>query len=367
MSSVKVPYTSFKTLTESLKGEILPAIERVLDSGKYILGPEVFEFEKDFAAYCQSKQSVSTSNGTHALMLTLKSLNLKKGDEVITVPNSYIASASAIALAGGRPVFVDVRKDMNMDPEKLEAAITSKTRAIVPVHLTGRPAPMPEILEIARKHNLFVLEDAAQAVGATLNDKKVGSWGDAGAFSLHPLKILFAMGDAGIITTEDKTLADYLNKARSHGFKNRDTCEFWSDNARLDTMQAAILNVQLHVLEHTIEKRRTLALSYNGKLDGCVTVPREGKGERCVYQTYMIQAKRRDELQKYLQKKSITALVHYARPIHLQPAAAGLGYSAEDFPVTIELSNTILSLPLFVGMTEEQQDYVVESIQEFYK
>jgi len=367
MSSVKVPYTSFKTLTESLKGEILPAIERVLDSGKYILGPEVFEFENDFAAYCQSKQSVSTSSGTQGLMLTLQSLNLKKGDEVITAPNSYIASASTIAMSGGRPVFVDVCQDMNMDPEKLEATITPKTRAIIVVHLTGRPAPMPEIIEIARKNNLFLLEDASQAVGASLNNKKVGSWGDAGVFSLHPLKILFAMGDGGVITTDDDLLSEFLIKARSHGLKNRDTCEFWSDNSRLDTIQAAIINVQLRCLEDTIEKRRKLAFRYNEKLESCVIVPHEGRGERCVYQTYMVQAEKRDELQKYLLQKGISSLVHYSKPIHVQPAAAYLGYSPQDFPVTMELSSSILSLPLFVGMLEEQQDYVIETIQEFYK
>lgn len=365
MPTYFVPYSALAAEASLVKADLLHAVESVLDSGRYVLGPEVAAFEQQFAAYCQTKFSSGISNGTSALHLVLRAIDIKPGDEVITVPNSFVASAAAIALAGGKPVFVDICHCGNMDPQKLEDAITPRTRAVIPVHLTGRPAAMKEILAVARKRNLFVLEDAAQAVGAELDGKRVGSWGDAACFSMHPLKNLHAFGDAGMVTSNDKDLITRLNKIRNHGLQTREQCDFWSFNSRLDEMQAAMLRVQLRHLDEWTAKRRTLALRYNALLRPYVDVPDEGPGERCVFQTYVIKAARRDALKQYLNENGVEALIHYSTPIHLQPAAKELGYSASDFPNTMEHVGKILSLPLYPTLTVAQQDRVVELIASF--
>ena len=362
-----VPYTGLSDEATILKKDYIAAFEKVLLSGRYIMGPELSAFEQEFAEYCQSPFAVGVATGTDALYLVLHALGLKDGDEVITAPNSFVASASPIALAGAKPVFVDIRSDGNMDAERLEASITPQTKAIMPVHLTGRPAQMPAILEIAKKHNLFVLEDAAQAVGACLNGIRVGSWGDAACFSLHPLKNLRAIGDGGMITTKHQWLYDRLKQARNHGLVNREQCDFWSYNSRLDELQAALLRVQFRHLDAQTEKRRELALRYNELLRPYVIVPDEGSGEYCVYQTYVVLAEFRDDLKKYLNDNGVEALIHYATPIHLQPAAEYLGYSSSDFPNTMKHVNRILSLPLYPSMTHSQQDQVVELISNFYR
>ena len=366
VSLYTVPYSALATEVSLVKTELMRAVENVLDSGRYILGPEVAAFEREFAEYCQTKFSAGISNGTSALHLVLRGIGLKKGDEVITAPNSFVASASSIALAGAKPVFVDICDDGNMDPHRLEEAVTGRTRAIIPVHLTGRPAKMKDILEIARRRNLFVLEDAAQAVGASLDGKRVGSWGDAACFSMHPLKNLHAFGDGGMVTSQDQELMAQLAKSRNHGLANREQCDFWSFNSRLDEMQAAMLRVQLRHLDAWTESRRSLALRYNELLRPHVVVPDEGPGERCVYQTYVIKAERRDELKQYLNAHGVEALIHYATPIHLQPAAKDLGYSAADFPVTMRHVGKILSLPLYPTLTYSQQDRVAELVAAFY-
>ena len=362
-----VPYIALGTEAKAFKNEYLKAFEKVLVSGHYIMGPELSNFEKEFADFCQSPKALGVATGTDALYLVLKSLNLKEDDEVITAPNSFIASASSIAIAGAKPVFVDIQADGNMDPDKLESAITSKTKVIMPVHLTGRPAKMSKIIEIAQKHNLFVLEDAAQAVGAQLNGKRVGSWGDAACFSLHPLKNLKAIGDGGMITTKHADLYDKLKTARNHGLVNREQCDFWSYNSRLDELQAALLHIQIRHLEAHTEARRELAFRYNKLLKPYVVTPDEGSGEYCVFQTYVILAERRDALQQHLVDNGVQALVHYATPIHLQPAAKYLGYTASDFPQTMKHVARILSLPIYPSMSHQQQDLVVELIHDFYK
>ncbi len=364
--SVTVPYTALAQQAATIKKDLMRAVEGVLDSGRYILGAEVQAFETEFAEWCEVPTAIGFADGTGALHLVLRSLHLKPHDEVITAPNSFLASASSVALAGGRPTFVDVRSDMNMDPDRLEAAITPNTRAIMPVHLTGRPAPMKEILEIAVRHGLFVLEDCAQAVGAKLDGKPVGGWGHAGCFSLHPLKNLHAYGDAGMATTRDGDLAAFLRQARNHGLRDRDTCDFWSFNCRLDELHAAMLRVQLRQLHAWTEERRRLAFRYNRLLRPYVAVPDEGPGEYCVYQTYMIQAERRDELRRFLNAGGVEALVHYSTPIHLQPAAKDLGYTEADFPTAMSVVKRILSLPLYPGLTEDQQDTVVQLVRRFY-
>ena len=366
MPSFTVPYSALATEAGLVKVELMRAVELVLDSGRYILGPEVAAFEREFAEYCQVKFASGMSNGTCALHLVLRGIDMDAGDEVITVPNSFVASASSVALAGARPVFIDICNDGNMDPQQLEDAITSRTRAIVPVHLTGRPAKMNDILEIARRRNLFVLEDAAQAVGASLDGKRVGSWGDAACFSLHPLKNLHAFGDGGMVTSRDPVLLARLAKSKNHGLANREQCDFWSYNCRLDEMQAAMLRVQLRHLDAWTEARRNLALRYNDLLRPYVEVPDEGPGEHCVFQTYVIKSECRDALKQYLNEHGVEALIHYATPIHMQPAAKDLGYSAADFPVTMRHVGKILSLPLYPTLTHLQQDRVAELIASFH-
>ncbi|HEV8539682.1 MAG TPA: DegT/DnrJ/EryC1/StrS family aminotransferase [Nitrospiraceae bacterium] len=366
-AAYSVPYTAFGQETAEIRKELLGAVEGVIDGGRYILGPAVSSFEEEFAAYCQARWAVGIASGTCALHLVLHGLGLREGDEVITAPNSFIASASTIALAGARPVFVDVRQDGNIDPDRIEAAITPRTRALMPVHLTGRPARMPEILDIAGRRNLFVLEDAAQAVGAKLDGRCVGSWGDAACFSLHPLKNLHAFGDGGMMTTNDRALYDRMVHARNHGLVNREQCDFWSFNCRLDELQAALLRVQLRYLEARTESRRHLAFRYNDLLRPYVEVPDEGPGEYCVYQTYVVRAERRDELKRFLNDHGVEALIHYATPIHLQPAARSLGYSEKDFPATMRHVSRILSLPLYPSLTHAQQDRVAELVAIFYK
>jgi len=364
--TMRVPYTALAAQAGTIKRDLLRAVESVIDSGRYILGPEVQAFEQEFARLCGAPDALGVASGTDALVLVLRGLRLGAGDEVITAPNSFLASASAVALAGGRPVFVDVRADMNMDPDRLEAAITARTRAIIPVHLTGRPAPMKAILDIASRRGIPVIEDAAQAVGAKLDGRPVGSWGHAGCFSLHPLKNLHAYGDAGMVTTGDADLAAWLRLGRNHGLRTRDACDFWTLNSRLDELHAAMLRVQLRKLTEWTEERRRLAFRYNDLLRPYVTVPDEGPGEYCVYQTYMIQTDRRDECQHMLREDGVEALVHYPTPIHLQPAARDLGYTDTDFPMARHVVDRILSLPLYPGLTEAQQDLVVASIQRFH-
>ncbi|MBI2770774.1 MAG: DegT/DnrJ/EryC1/StrS family aminotransferase [Burkholderiales bacterium] len=366
-SPFSVPYSALAAEAALVKADLLRAVEGVLDSGRYILGPEVAAFEREFAAYCGAAHASGFSNGTDSMHLVLRGLGLGPTDEVITAPNSFVASAASIALAGGKTVFADIGDDGNIDPAAIEAAITPRTRAIAPVHLTGRPAKMKEIMAIADKHKLFVLEDAAQAVGAALEGKRMGSWGHAASFSLHPLKNLHAFGDGGVVTTSDAKLLAQLNQARNHGLANREQCDFFSFNCRLDELQAAMLRVQLTHLETWTEQRRTLARRYNELLRPYVDVPDEGPGEYCVWQTYVIRSDRRDELKKFLNDNGVEALVHYATPIHTQPAAKSLGYQPGDFPKTMRHVGRIISLPLYPTLTHAQQDRVVEVIARFHR
>lgn len=366
-ATYKIPYTAFNVEFADTKKDLLRAFESVLDSGRYILGPEVVSFENEFADYCEAAHALGVSNGTSALWLTFRALGIGPGDEIITAPNSFIATAAAIAHVGARPVFVDIRTDLNIDPTKIEAAITPRTKAIVPVHLTGRPARMDDICALADRHKLAVIEDAAQAVGARWQNRRVGSWGLAATFSLHPLKNLHAFGDGGMITTRDQKLRDRIALLRNHGLVNREQCAEWGFNSRLDELQAAMLRIQLRHLERWTEARRTLAKRYNELLRPFVDVPDEADGERCVFQTYVVQADGRDELQRFLQENGVEALVHYATPIHVQPAARSLGYTLGDFRVTARAVKRILSLPLYPGLTHEQQDLVASLFARFYQ
>ena len=365
MAGFYVPYTNLELQNSGAKLELTDAFSKVLDSGNYIQGPSVRDFEEKFAEYCAADFATGIANGTCSLHLLLRELGVREGDEVITAPNSFFASAAAISLAGGRIVFADVGADMNLDPSAVEAAITPRTKGILPVHLTGRPADMVKLQEIATAHSLFILEDAAQAVGSSYFGQKVGSWGDAASFSLHPLKSLHAFGDAGIVTSNNEKLIEGLNRRKNHGLLDRSTCADWSFNCRLDELQAALLLVQLRSLDERISERRRLAQRYNVSLDGIATVPTEAEGEFHTYQTYMIQVDRRDEVLQHLRESGVEATVHYSTPLHLQPAARELNYAVGSFPMAESLSSKILSLPLFPGMTEHQQDFGIEKLLEY--
>ena len=364
---MKVAYIDLGIQHVAIKQELLKEIEKVLLSGQFILGPGVENFENRFASVSGAKYNLGLNSGTDALILALLALGIGQGDEVITAPNSFLASASSIALAGAKPVFADVTVDFNLDPAKVEAAISPRTKAIIAVHLTGRPAPMNELNDIARRHNLWVIEDAAQAVGAEYHNKKVGSLGTVGCFSLHPLKNLSAAGDGGMISTNDEALYKKFQVLRNHGLKNRDECVAWSMNSRLDAIQAAILNVKLNHLDDWTARRRHFADLYRKHLADMVIVPSDKPYEKAVYHTFIIQTSHRDALKEYLQTKEVDTKILYPIPIHLQEASKSLGYKKGDFPVTEKQTSQILSLPVYPELTDEQVMHVINSIQEFFK
>ena len=368
-STTKVPYVNLSAQHEPIKAELLDSISRVLDHGRFILGKEVEEFERRFAEICEVDYAIGVNSGTDALVLALKALGIGQGDEVITPANSFLASTSCIALVGANPVLVDSQDDYNIDPLRIEQAITPRTRAIIPVHLTGRPAEMQKIMDIAERHGLHVIEDCAQAVGASYKGQVVGSFGTAGCFSLHPLKTLNAIGDGGVLVTNDEALSKQFKLMRNHGLSNRDDCIAWGFNSRLDTLQAAVLLVKLNYLDEWTERRRSNAQFYQRNLAGVnqVQIPMDEPYERAVYHTFVIQAPRRDELQRYLAAKGIGTAIAYPTPIHLQRAAIGLGYGAGSFPVTEGQAQRILSLPVYGELKQHQLEYVVECVQNFYK
>lgn len=366
---MRIPYVNIATQHAPIKDELLAAIGRVIDRGQFVLGDEVTEFEHRFAELCGVRYAVGLNSGTDALILALKAIGIGPDDEVITVPNSFVSSASCIALLGARPVFVDVREDYNMNPALVEQAVTPHTRAILPVHLTGRPADMDPILEVARIYRLHVIEDCAQAVIAEYKGKRVGSFGLVGCFSLHPLKTLNACGDGGVLTTDDADLAEQVRILRNIGLKTRDDCVVWSGNSRLDTLQAAILLVKLHYLEAWTEKRRANARFYQEHLEDLpqIQVPTDKPHERAVYHTFVIQADYRDELQAHLDKLGIGTAIHYPVPIHLHKAARSLGYGPGSFPRAERQVQRILSLPVYPELEEAELKYVVDSIRGFYQ
>lgn len=366
---MKIPYVNLAAQHQPLKDELIRAAGRVIDHGRFILGPEVEELENRFAELCRVKHAVGLNSGTDAIILALAALGIGPGDEVVTAPNSFYSSAGAIALVGAKPVFVDVGPDYNLDPSLIQAALTDRTKAILPVHLTGRPTDMDPIIELARKHGLAVIEDAAQAVSARYHDRPVGGLGQVGCFSLHPLKTLNACGDAGMAVTDDDDLAEQLRTMRNIGLENRETCRLWSGNSRLDTMQAALVLVKLDYLHLWTERRRANAAHYRRALAGLddLVCPDEKEHEYCVYHTFVVLAERRDELKAYLAENGIGTSIHYPRLIPFQPAAADLGYEPGDFPTAEYQSKRILSLPVYPELTRDQLDHIAETIWKFYK
>ena len=365
---ITVPYVNLQAQHRPIKDKLLAAVGGVFDHGRFILGPEVEEFESRFAQLCGTDYAVGVNSGTDALILSLKALGIGPGDEVITPPNSFLASTSCITLLGARPVFVDVGDDYNIDPVLIEPAITKRTRAILPVHLTGRPADMDPIMEIARAHELYVVEDCAQAICAEYRGKRVGSFGHVGCFSLHPLKTLNACGDGGVLTTNDIALYRELKTLRNHGLVTRDESVNWGQNSRLDTLQAAILLAKLEYLEEWTEGRRANACFYHQHLSGLadVDLPADRSYERAVYHTFVVQTDCRDALRTYLSDRGIGTAIHYPIPIHLQKAASGLGYKVGSFPVTERHANRVLSLPIYPEVHSQQIAWVAECLRSFY-
>ncbi|MBI2998986.1 MAG: DegT/DnrJ/EryC1/StrS family aminotransferase [Deltaproteobacteria bacterium] len=349
--------------------EILESIRGLLRTGKFTLGPSVGEFEKRFAAVCGTRFAIGVNSGTDALLLILHALEMGSGDEVITVPNSFVATTAAVVLVGATPVFADVKEDYNIDPEQIERLITPRTKAILPVHLTGHPADMPRILEIANRHGLRVIEDAAQAIGAAIDGRPVGSWGIAAGFSLHPLKNLNVWGDGGVVVTNSESVARKIGLLRNHGLTNRDEVEVFGYNSRLDTLQAIVACHLLEKLEFITSARIHNAQAYDtafSGMSGAITLPPRKANVRQVYHTYVIQARDRDRLWKFLADRGIDAKVHYPIPIHLQEAARSLGYKAGDFPVCESQARSILTLPVHQHMAPEEIRYVAEQVSMFY-
>lgn len=367
-TTMRVPFVNLGALHAPIKAELLDAMGRVIDSGMYVLGAEVDEFERQFAALCGARFAVGLNSGTDALTFALRALGVGPGDEVITAANSFIASAGCAAMVGARPVLADVGDDYNLDPASVERAITPRTKAIIPVHLTGRPAKMDELLRLAEAHNLYVVEDAAQAVCAEYRGQGVGTFGVAGCFSLHPLKTLSAIGDGGVLTTNDPALYEELKVLRNLGLKTRDDAVVWSGNSRLDTIQAAALLVKLKYIQDWTEQRRANARRYRELLAGLpqVQTPTEEPYERAVYQVFKILADDRDALQAYLGEHGIGSAVHYAVPLHLQTVTADLDYAPGSFPVTERQAERILSIPVYHSLTPAEIEYVAATIRAFY-
>jgi dTDP-4-amino-4,6-dideoxygalactose transaminase len=361
----RVPYVDFQAQFEEERDELMPLLESVLRRGDFVGGAAIEILEQELAEYCGVRYAVALNSGTDALLLGLKALGIQPGDEVITPPNSFVASTAAIVGVGATPVFADVLEDQNIDPQAVEAAITSRTRAIMPVHLTGRPADMPAIMAIAERHGLAVIEDAAQSIGTLIGGRMTGSFGQVGCFSAHPLKNLNAMGDAGFLTTNDARIAQEVRLVRCHGMQNRDTVVRWGTVSRMDTLQAEVLRLRLRHLPSVIERRRRNAELYGQVLDSRIFVPKGLPDAFNTYHLLVAQVDRRNELQAFLKERGVDTAVHYPVPIHLQPAAASLGKGRGSFPVCERQADRILSLPIHQFLSTGQIQYVAEQMKAF--
>ncbi len=362
---MKVPFVSLARQYEELRNELVEEFDRVGRSGIYIMGESLELFEREAADFCGTRFAVGLANGSDALFLTLKALGIQSGDEVITSPNSFIATAWTIVAAGAKPVFVDVKDDYNIDPEQISKSITVKTRAIMPIHLTGRVADMDAITFIAEKYGLPVIEDAAQALGAEYKNKRAGSLGLVGCFSLHPLKNLGVYGDGGLLTTNREDIYRKILKLRNHGLINRDECELWGYNSRLDTLQAAFASVKLRKLNQWNSRYREIASYYRNALKNYVWTPDDQTYEKPAYHNFVIRTPERDALRTYLNQCGIETRIHYPIPIHLQKCAQTLGYKKGDFPVVESQVETMLSLPIYPELRDDEIRYVIEAIQSF--
>ena len=363
---MKVPVLDLKSEYAELREEILAALDRVCQKAQFVLGEEVEEFEKEFADYCGTRHCVALSTGTAALHVGLLALGVQADDEVITTPNTFLASVEAISYCGARPVLVDIDPTTaNIDPKLLERAITPRTRAILPVHLYGRPAKMDEIREVAEKHNLQVLEDAAQAHGARYRGRRAGHLGQAGAFSFYPTKNLGAYGEGGALTTDDDRVATFARAARSHGQTARYEHEFVGYNYRMPGFQGAVLRIKLRRLYQWTARRQEIAREYRRALASArLELPVDDPRDECVYHQFVIYVNNRNAVISQLAAREIETVVHYPRPVHLQPAYSSLGYPPGTFPHAERACDRALSLPLFPSMSNEQVQYVATCVRE---
>ena len=365
---MSVPMLDLKAQYAGIKNEIIPVITDVCQSQMFCLGRTVDKFEQKIAQYCNCKHAIGVSSGSDALLVSLMALEIKPGDEVITTPFTFFATAAAVARLGAKPVFADVAHDSyNINPDNIEEKITQKTRAIIPVHLFGQVAQMKPILEIAKRRNLAVIEDVAQAIGATQNGTKCGSFGDLGCFSFYPTKNLGAFGDGGLVTTNNEKLAEKIKILRDHGQNPRYFYKTIGGNFRLDAIQGAVLSVKLEHLDKWNEKRRQNAALYNKLLaDSPVGIPKIEPNNVSIYHQYTITAPERDKLQKFLTENQIGSAVFYPKPLHLQDCFTGLGYKKGDFPIAEQLCDEVLSLPIYPELEPGQIEYVAETILKFY-
>lgn len=364
---MNVPFVSFDPMQKELRNEIMEAFERVYNKAWYIDGEEVKLFEEEFARYCASGFCVGVGNGLDALTIALKSINIGEGDEVIVPANSFVATALAVSKVGATPIFVDPDiRTYNIDCAKVENVLTEKTRAIIPVHLYGHPCEMDSILELARKYDLSVVEDCAQAHGALYKGLKVGTFGIASGFSFYPGKNLGALGDAGAVVTKDRDLAKKIKILSNYGSKSKYVHTQLGDNSRLDEIQASFLRIKLTHLDRMNDERRRIANRYIEEIHNPhIILPYVASYVMPVWHIFPIRCYRREELERYLVEKGIMTNKHYPIPIQLQECYRELGYRKGDLPISEEISATELSLPMYYGMSEEQIQYVVDSINRF--
>jgi dTDP-4-amino-4,6-dideoxygalactose transaminase len=369
---MNVPLLDLKAQFRAIKPDVMAAIEAVCDEQGFILGPRVAELEQAVAKYVGADHAVGCASGSDALLLSMMAMGIGHGDEVITVPFTFFATAGSISECGARPVFVDVQPDtFNMDPAGIEAAVTPRTKAIMPVHLFGQCADMEAINAVAKRRKLAVIEDACQAIGASRNGVRAGALGDTGCFSFFPTKNLGGFGDGGLITTRAASLNDTLLMLRVHGSRIRYVHELPGINSRLDALQAAVLRVKLNHLDKWAEGRRRNAGRYerlfaDARLSERIALPKTGRGNVHVYNQYTIRAQKRDDLRAWLREKGIGSEIYYPIPLHLQSCYRELGYKKGDFPVSERASEEVLSLPIYAELTEDQQARVAGAIGEFY-
>ena len=370
---MNIPLLDLKAQYQGIRKEILAAIEATCDEQGFILGPRVVALEQAVSAYVASSSAIGVASGSDALLLSLMAMGVKAGDEVITVPFTFFATAGAISRLGAKPVFVDIRPDtFNMDPKQIEAAITPRTKALIPVHLFGQCAEMERIMEIAKRRQIGVIEDACQAIGAARNRSRAGVLGDAACFSFFPSKNLGGFGDGGMVTTDNKALADAIAMLRVHGSRVRYVHEAVGINSRLDAIQAAVLLIKLKYLDQWAEGRRRNAVRYGqlfaeAKLLDRVILPTVDPSNHHVFNQYTVRVPKRDELRGYLKEKGVGTEVYYPLPMHLQNCYRDLGYHKGAFPVSEQAAAEVLSLPIYAELKEDELAYVVRCIGEFYR
>ena len=367
---MEVPFIDLKLRYIEEKDEILKCIDNILEKGNLVLTPELEQFEKEVETFTGSKFCVGLNSGTDALMMAMWAMNIGKGDEVIHPPISFIASTGSIVHVGAKPVFVDVTRDGLIDPEKIEEKITKNTKAIMPVHWGGKMCDMNVILDIAKRNNLHVLEDSAQSMGSFLNSKHGGTFGECGAISCHPLKNLNALGDGGLLLTQNQEVFNKVKLLRNHGIESRDNITMFGVNSRLDVLNSQILSLRLKKLKDIISRRRNNANLYRQLIKSDqIYIPEEktNDGYSDAYVMFIVQAKNRDKLKDYLANYNIETLVYYGTPLHLHPASKKMGFKEGDFPIAEKQCNEVLALPHHQHLTLNQIEYVSEKINLFYK